>query len=565
MAAASDVEPIIHARKHLLMCLCFLTCLLPFQLLAAGTLCATNKVILSTGFEDLETQPACHVLSLYAGVGGFVSYGDDHQCIEADTCMLESDRLEQHQISIKAHPRTGYSFTGWKTGEEYLCTDQANPCLLDLEELTDPPSEEWRISPTFLPEGSIFFPPEGHVGMCRIENIDSLEVHCEIKDFQSYGYGPLSDYVVTDPNVLFVDIEARRRELDTLSPEIKDSWCANGSGGWPNYWQDSGIDPASYTPDPPDDIWDDATLNQLGIPMLFARLYYDYFDDPDAVGLIVRSLRVYAEANIWMDVDLSTDGENRQYNLGLNMYIYQLAWKSVRNEPAVSSEDRRIIDEYLYRLIQLLTKYSSQESGSAEPILWREVTNHQNPKEISTMMYGILTKNDILFQRGIKRFFVILDGTVRPDGSHIYESQRGGSALDYSLGKTAELIRLAELAANQGYDLYTVEVKGVSLTDITEFHVAAFEDETLLHPYSGNNEKFCDPEQCALWNDLYNKEIGHPKERGWPEFEIFRARFPESLLIEQFQNISPDNEHIYKQEGPYFQGCEFRDVSTAGS
>ena len=168
-----------------------------------------------------------------------------------------------------------------------------------------------------------------------------------------------------------------------------------------------------------------------------------------------------------------------------------------------------------------------------------------------------------LFQRGIKRFFVLIDGTVRSDGSHTYESQRAGSALTYSLNATAELIRLAELAANQGYDLYTVKVNGVSLIDVIEFHVAVLEDETLMHPYSGHNQMFCD-ESCDTWNNLRLEPHGWPISAGWPEFEIFRARFPESPLIERFQNMYPDNEHVYKQEGPYFQGCEFRDVSTAG-
>lgn len=504
---------------------------------------------------ELGGKP-CKVLAVKAGEGGWIqSASGDNDCLEGQTCFVNLNAEDRAEETFSAVSRTGYEFKGWNDAGHGLCSEGETSCVPSVSGV----ESDVSLTPIFEPEGSIFFPPKGHVGMCRLENIESYELDCEIKNFESYGYGPLGDYVVTNPYVLFVDVKTRRRELDTLLPETKGNWCAN----YPSYWQNGGIDAATYTPVPPDDIWNDAALDQMMTPVFFARLYFDYFDDPDAAGLIVRSLRTYAEADVWMDVSLSTDGENRQYNLGLHMYRYLMAWYSVRNDPIVSAKDRRIIDDYLYRLIQLLTPYSGQETGGAEPDLWGDVSNHQSPKDISTMMYGILTSNDLMFQRGIKRFFTILDGTVRPDGSHTYESQRGGSALTYSLGATSELIRFAELAANQGYDLYTVEVNGVSAIDVIEFHVSVLEDETLMHPYSGHNEMFCDGEICDLWNKLRQEPHGWPLQEGWAEFEIFRARFPDSPMVERFQAMFPDNEHVYKQEGPYFQGCEFRDVSTA--
>ena len=166
-----------------------------------------------------------------------------------------------------------------------------------------------------------------------------------------------------------------------------------------------------------------------------------------------------------------------------------------------------------------------------------------------------------MFQMGIARYFAILDGLVRPDGSHVYESQRGGAALLYSLNATAVMIRMAELAANQGYDLYSAEVNGIGLHKIVEFHLSVLEDETLLHPYSGASTLFCTPEQCENWNNQRgNHPFGIPADRAWPEFDIYRKRFPDSPLVDRFLELFPDETNVNPWEGPYLQACEFRDV-----
>ncbi len=498
---------------------------------------------------------ACRALVVHGGEGGMVeSASGENDCLEGQTCLIGLLANDDPDVTFTATPRSGHVFTGWQQGDEIVCIDEQPICTPDLSAVVD----DATLTPVFESEGSIYFPPDGSVSMCTVDSLGSLETRCEIKSFESYGYGAISDYAVTDPAVLFVDVPVRRAELDSLPPGVKDNWCVN----LPSFFEDIGIDATTYTATPPEDIWNDAPLNDFFRTVQHARLYKEYFDDPDATGLIVRSLHAYAQAGTWLNIDLSTDGENRHYNLGLHMAVYLLAWDAVREDPAVSAADRDLIDRYLYDLIVLITRMNGKDANLDQSDLSVDMTNHQWPRDVSAMMYGILTGNGTLFQLGIKRFFVILDGWIRPDGSHIYESQRAGAALFYSLGATSHMIHFAELAANQGYDLYTAEVNGVSLVDIIEFHLSALEDETILHPYSGDNTNFCEPgtEQCAFWNDLYNEEYGRPLSRGWPDFEVFRRRFPDSPLIERFQAVISDEEHVILQEGPFFQGCEFRDV-----
>jgi hypothetical protein len=185
------------------------------------------------------------------------------------------------------------------------------------------------------------------------------------------------------------------------------------------------------------------------------------------------------------------------------------------------------------------------------------------------MVYGVMTGNDTLYQRGIRRYFAILDGLIRPDGSHFSESQRGGSGLNYSIGATDSLIRMAELAAMQGHDLYSVEIDGMSLHKIIEFHVAAIADETLIHPYAESavqNPFFCEDDSCrASWNSQFFSETnpgGWDPDGGWIEFDVYRQRFPDRPVVRQYLEMFPEENFLNYVEGPFRQVCEFRDLSS---
>jgi len=257
-----------------------------------------------------------------------------------------------------------------------------------------------------------------------------------------------------------------------------------------------------------------------------------------------------------------------------------MAWEAIRDADFVTSSDRKLIDDYLHKLMGFLALHIEREAGNSFELPYdcpdncgwagQEIFNHAWTRDLGVMVYAVMTQNNTLFQRGIRRYFAILDGLIRPDGSHFRESQRGGSGVTYSIGATDTLIRMAELAAIQGYDLYSVEIDGISLQLIIDFHLSVLKDETLIHPYAQSVEQnpgFCEDDDCRNnWDSQFFSDehpSGYDLDGGWIGFDVFRQRFPNSALVDRYLDMFPDERFtswVYSQ-APFMQACEFRDLT----
>lgn len=515
------------------------------------------EIIFRAGFENAQGTFECKRLHAVAGEGGsIISTSGDNDCRETLTCEFDIGEGNGFTDTFTAQPRPGYLFSGWKAGEVHLCDDTITPCTVEGDSgLALQINGNPVIEAVFEPDGSIYFPTSDSLTVCSMIDLpEIIDTECEIKSFELYGYGKLEDYVVTN-NLLFVDTKARNKELDLLSQEEREVWC-EAQVETENY--------ANFTPTPPVDIWDDVALDEMALPLYWARIHHDYLGNQDASGLILRSLLSYAIAGVWLGVDIKTDGENRQYNLALNMLLYELAWKSIREEELVSIEQREVIDQYFYELHRIISDSPGKAHDCDELEACSEVFNHSWSRDLASMASGVLTKNNELFRIGIKGFFAILDGVVRPDGSHYHESRRGGTATLYSVNATSTMIRMAELATNQGFNLYDVEIDGISLHTIIEFHLRVLEDEVVIHQYAKHDmnyadNRFCEPDVCDDWN---NQAKYWNFDQPWSEFELYRRRFPSSPLVERYLALYPADEHkTPPTEGPILHVCEFREVS----
>lgn len=405
---------------------------------------------------------------------------------------------------------------------------------------------------------NMYFPPQGKIRVCTpVKLVDSTEATCELVDFESYGYGRLDDYIVTS-DTLYVDTDARKTELQQIDLPVLENWCAKDShltlGSFADY---TSVPITGLSDDNRDPIWD------MYATMTFGRVYYHYLGYETAGPMILRSLQGWANADTLMEVDFALN-PGVALDTKISLHAYVLGWDAVRNEAFVTDADRVLIDSYLESLA-IKTSYHEGYALGDDYTFASGIDdfNHGWQQDVAMMAYGIFANNNYFFQRGISRYFAVLAGLMREDGSHFFESQRGGSALGYSLNATNMLVRLAELATVQGYDLYQVEINGVNLNKIMEFHIAALEDNELIHQYTVHqNLDACDPEQCATWNDQtygfsYNTQGGNFI---FADFEIYKRRFPESSLVARFDALFPESTHTPMHEKGLIQTCEFRSV-----
>ncbi len=406
---------------------------------------------------------------------------------------------------------------------------------------------------------NVFYPPANTLTVCRyIEPIASTALACEIKDFENYGYGKLDEYVVTNRDIIFSDVPARRAALQTLSQSELEQLCSYGSHLSPGSYASHTVEPLfNYTTDTP------GSFSDMFATMVYGRAYYVFVGDENAGGMVARSLRSWADANSLLDISHSDQGDGGpSLNLRIMFQTLVLGWHAVRDAAFVSDDDRQEIDRYLTALATNLTFMVGESYGEDGPNL-SDSTNPAWSQDSGLMSYGIAFANDYYFQRGIRRFFAILDGMIRPDGSIWYASQRGGSALGYSIYGVGLLLRIAEMGAMQGYNLYDVQVNGITLHDIMNFHIAILEDNSLLFPYTEPQaDGFTGGEEAVNWNNQL-WAFSYEPEGGvavYADLEIYKSRYPESAWTQRFNVLWPEDAYPLLTEGALLHSCEFRPV-----
>jgi len=405
------------------------------------------------------------------------------------------------------------------------------------------------------PANTEFYPPDGMLTVCRYDApVNVTTWACEMKAFSDYGYGPIDQFVIREPYHVFFDAAKRREELQALDRATRDNWCrANALG--------EDVDFSTYTIEIPPVITEAnrEVLAPMFITMLYARIQNSYLDNAEAGNAIARVLHHWASKGALLDLDFLDNNQGVRLDLWYSFPVYLLAWESAKTSTALNLEQRATVEAWLDDLADKLGRYDGEDWGDVR-LSNMDISNQSYVQALGLMVYGVLRGDDDLFQRGIMKYFAVLDGLVRDDGSFVHESQRGPYALVYSAGSAAQMIRMAELAARQGYNLYEVEVDGRSLMDVIDYTLDALEDPSLLKEYTQyRNPDFCPYSNCEGW-DMQDYDYS-PGGFNFAEIEVLKRRFPGTPLAARIEALFPASEYQGLGEGPFLQTCEYRDLS----
>ena len=351
----------------------------------------------------------------------------------------------------------------------------------------------------------------------------------------------------------FVDVAQRKAELAQLDQGTRDTWCDASAL--------DELDLATHVVEIPPVITEETrgVLSPMFRMMLYGRIAHDYLDNKAAGKTVARTLHHWARSRALLNTNFLNNNQGVRLDLWYGVQAYMLAWESVQRGNGLSKGQRAEVDYWLAKLLERLRVYLGEEEGGTE-MTSLDISNQAVVQDLNQMLFGIYTGDNIRFQRAIKRYFAVLDGLVRADGSFVDESQRGGTALTYQVGSTATMIRIAELAANQGYNLYDVEVDGVSLLDIIDFTLDGLEDPSIFNQYTQHqNPEYCSPEVCARWND--QDYVWEPWGFSFAEIEVLKRRFPGSALARRIEDLFPESTYTPVLEGPLLQTCEYRSVN----
>ena len=156
--------------------------------------------------------------------------------------------------------------------------------------------------------------------------------------------------------------------------------------------------------------------------------------------------------------------------------------------------------------------------------------NHTLAASSLVMLYGVTWDDQHAFNLGIEGFYSTLN-SVRSDGSMSFEAKRGSNAMFYSGGTLSQLLKIYQVALNQGIVLDKVH----SLHRAAKFLLDVVEDQTIIYKYAkGDAMAWCSEdykEQCFT-------ETG-PRTASFGWVKHYMRLFPEhqnTKRIEAFAN-----------------------------
>ncbi|MEZ5862981.1 MAG: alginate lyase family protein [Geminicoccaceae bacterium] len=313
------------------------------------------------------------------------------------------------------------------------------------------------------------------------------------------GLAP-SEFVVTRPGLVLVDVAARRAELEALPQSEREALCGAPRQNWPRHGVQRNVTGGAQP------------AQTLALTMMLASAGYLATGDPAARDAIVANLLRFAEADALSRMSLPVT-VNHFYNLDRTLLPIIGAFAMVHDDPALAPGDVATIRTWLDRLVR-----KRGPGRATNPELVSSRNNHRYLRDSVTMAWGAFSGDNALFFEGVNRYRLALE-QMREDGSLPLETDRGRDALFYQRHAIASLVAMAEIAAVQGYDLYALTSEaGLGLHDMVAFLVEGIDDPAVLAPYTTA------PQDLGFldWR-------GHDRHyMAW--FEAYRARFPESPL-----------------------------------
>ena len=208
------------------------------------------------------------------------------------------------------------------------------------------------------------------------------------------------------------------------------------------------------------------------------------------------------------------------FNLRFVLKPTFVAFDVLRQTKLLSANEEKQILQWLEPIVKNSDMRGCEGTWSCTPDGWP--AEHWTLHDYTTLMlWGVVSGSDYYFQRGVEFYLKSLKSLKHQGITPEY-----GKKKERGLRKQNELVGyltiLAEIAAIQGYDLYSVRVKGKSLWTAFEFLQDAVENPNIAarYGYKVQEKEFLD--SSYHWDATV----------AW--FEILAARFPSHPLVVRF-------------------------------
>ena len=317
---------------------------------------------------------------------------------------------------------------------------------------------------------------------------------------------------VTRPGLVLTAPAERAAELARLPPALRDAWCP-GSRASTALRVVSRVQSLPDGPDTSAEPFALAVMEDAGATVA---------GDRDAETRVTRLLDRWARQKA-----LRPSGPpdaNRNYALDRVLLPTIVAVGLLDGDAGLDAAQRNRILGWLGELVE-------SRPRPANAVVTRH-NNHHYLRGSVDAAWGALVGDQSHLASGLAAYRDAIDD-LRPDGSLPLETRRGDKALWYQRHAIASLVVIAEIAANQGIDLYGYRANDRDLHTAIRFLLDAIDDPQLVRPYAGTSTQ-----------DLgFLEHRGHDRTyMAW--VEIYAVRFPHrpesARLLTLLERVDPD-------------------------
>lgn len=205
--------------------------------------------------------------------------------------------------------------------------------------------------------------------------------------------------------------------------------------------------------------------------------------------------------------------------------LFNITVNYAHNKADFSKEQRSLVENWIESRIDTI---------ATTP--WMEEVDLDNKKYLFgslQMAFGIAVGDKQRFDYGVNVYKRAISG-LRDDGSLVGDSERWGSAIHYSNAAVTSLVTIAQMASNQGVDLYTFKKNGKSLDIAINFLLDATDNPSVIYEYakqgrhSGSFRGFTASNQKNDWSN---------EDAQWTYF--YSTRFPDGALTKRMRLMIP--------------------------
>lgn len=211
---------------------------------------------------------------------------------------------------------------------------------------------------------------------------------------------------------------------------------------------------------------------------------------------LVDILEDWAEQDALADFDIDLSRPQAWYAVESIIFSAALAFSTVTGEIEIDPERRKKIGKWLSDVA--VRHFNSPASNPSC------CNNHYYRRSLYMTIVGVVTKNDTLFETGLRSVYSAIDD-INEQGALQLAMRRGWRAIHYQNYSLLYLVTTMQVAYRQGYDLFDEKKNGRGFADAVAFLMRGLENPYAIEglPPGEQDLSFTNDRQYFSWMEIW--------------------------------------------------------------